>query len=213
MHYLYKITDMLNNKIYIGQTNNPSKRWSYHKNQALKNKPLQYIHRAMAKYGINNFQFETITICKTSEDADYTETVLIAQNDSRNKDKGYNRAPGGHVAWQSGLPSHMYSMYGKHHTEISKQQIRNTLIGKIYSDDAKNKMSLSAKNRHMKGNVTSKAANKKWKRMTYEKAEQIRNEYRAGGISFSQLSVKYNCSIGNISSIINNKSHKSKNDS
>lgn len=30
--YIYKITNLINNKIYIGQTNNPNRRWKEHCN-------------------------------------------------------------------------------------------------------------------------------------------------------------------------------------
>lgn len=96
MHYLYRITNTLNNKIYIGQTVDDKRRWGAHKSYAKNSeKTGQYIHRAMAKYGTDNFIFEVIAICKTQEDADETEMVLIEQYDSRNKENGYNLAPGG----------------------------------------------------------------------------------------------------------------------
>ena len=94
MYYLYLITNGKNGKVYVGQTINPNKRWNDHKRLALK-KPLQYIHRAMAKYGIEDFTYEVIAVCKTQEDANETETTLIKQYDSRNKKKGYNLASGG----------------------------------------------------------------------------------------------------------------------
>lgn len=52
--YLYKITNLVNNKIYIGQTNDPKQRWSHHKSDA--NKPIMAISRAMNKYGISNLK-------------------------------------------------------------------------------------------------------------------------------------------------------------
>src|ERR1035437_8468211 len=126
MHYLYKITDTLNNKVYIGQTVNEKRRWCAHKLFA-KNpeKTGQYIHRAMSKYGIDNFTYEVIACCKNQEDTDETEIQLIEQCQSRNKKFGYNLAPGGGFIWQSGLPPHMYPMYGKHHTEAHKQYMRD----------------------------------------------------------------------------------------
>ena len=52
---IYRITNLINNKIYIGQTANkyPSKRWGCHKHEATSgnDKPL---YRAMRKYGIEN---------------------------------------------------------------------------------------------------------------------------------------------------------------
>jgi group I intron endonuclease len=114
---------MLNNKIYIGQSNMPSRRWSNHKSQVNKKNLIQYVHRAMAKYGIVNFIFEVIAVCKTQEDADETETQLIIQYDSRNEKKGYNIAPGGNVTWQAGMPPHMYPMYGKKQSAFFKQRM------------------------------------------------------------------------------------------
>ena len=96
MHYLYKITDTLNNKVYIGQTVDNKKRWLQHKAYAkAPEKTGQYIHRAMAKYGIENFTFEIIATALTQEDTNETESILIKQYDSRNKDRGYNLMIGG----------------------------------------------------------------------------------------------------------------------
>lgn len=117
MHYIYKITDTLNNKVYIGQTVDDKKRWIAHKSYA-KNpeKTGQYIHRAMAKYGIENFIFEVIASCKSQEDTDETESLLIIQYDSRNKERGYNLMVGG---------SH------GGHSEETKEKIRQATINQI----------------------------------------------------------------------------------
>ena len=53
---IYKITNKINNKIYIGQSNNPIRRFSEHKY----NNSNSVIHRAINKYGVNNFTFEII---------------------------------------------------------------------------------------------------------------------------------------------------------
>lgn len=117
MHYLYKISDTLNNKVYIGQSKDDKHRWRQHvyfsKNPE---KTGQYIHRAMAKYGVENFIFEIIAICKTQEDANETESLLIKQYESRNKDFGYNLMTGG--------------SYGGH-SEETKQKQREATIKQI----------------------------------------------------------------------------------
>lgn len=95
MHYLYRITNQLNGKVYIGQTNKPDYRWYQHRSYAKSKKPQQYIHHAIAKYGVENFVFEVIATCKTVQDADETESLLIIQYDSRNKEHGYNLMIGG----------------------------------------------------------------------------------------------------------------------
>jgi group I intron endonuclease len=98
MHYLYRITDLLNNKIYIGQAVNPNRRWVDHKWNSKQSEPIQYISRAMAKYGIENFIFEVISTCRTQEDTNEVEAILIEQYNSRDKQFGYNIKPGGNNA-------------------------------------------------------------------------------------------------------------------
>ena len=62
MAYIYKITNKINNKIYIGKTEfSIEKRWIEHcrdsKREKEKNRPL---YRAFNKYGIENFKIELI---------------------------------------------------------------------------------------------------------------------------------------------------------
>lgn len=60
MSYVYKITNNVNNKIYIGQTNDYNRRFREHKNQMSGNNPNKYLYNAFNKYGIENFSFEVI---------------------------------------------------------------------------------------------------------------------------------------------------------
>lgn len=95
MHHLYTITNLVNNKIYVGQSNN-NRRWSQHKWFAAHPEQTgQYIHKAMAKYGISNFRFEIIATCLTQYDANETETALINQFNSMDHNYGYNLKCGG----------------------------------------------------------------------------------------------------------------------
>lgn len=65
MGYIYKIINIKNQKIYIGQTTKkrPTDRFSQHKYFALhpqQEKSISYLHRAMKSDGIDNFKFEII---------------------------------------------------------------------------------------------------------------------------------------------------------
>lgn len=64
---IYRITNKINNKNYIGQAISVSRRWSDHRRAVLLNKPTQIIHHAMIKYGLENFEFEIIACCKSSK--------------------------------------------------------------------------------------------------------------------------------------------------
>ena len=54
---IYKITNKINNKIYIGQSNDPERRFYEHIHN---NVDSSLIHRALKKYGPENFTFEVI---------------------------------------------------------------------------------------------------------------------------------------------------------
>ena len=51
---LYRITNKINGKIYIGQAQDFKHRWSDHKLAVKNNKPTQAIHHALIKYGLDN---------------------------------------------------------------------------------------------------------------------------------------------------------------
>lgn len=53
---IYKITNTINQKVYIGQSIHPIQRFSEH----CYNDTDSLIHRAIKKYGKENFQFEII---------------------------------------------------------------------------------------------------------------------------------------------------------
>lgn len=67
MGYIYKITNNINGKIYIGQTIGAiEKRFAEHKNAA-KNGCRYALHRVIRKYGIENFSIEEIEQCPIEE--------------------------------------------------------------------------------------------------------------------------------------------------
>jgi group I intron endonuclease len=92
IHYLYRITNKINGKFYIGQTVQPSKRWNQHRRDAAN--PTMIIHHAIKKYGNEAFEFEIIAECKTWDDANELETLLVTQYNSL-VPSGYNVSLGG----------------------------------------------------------------------------------------------------------------------
>jgi len=86
MHYLYRITNKINGKVYIGQTINPGARRRQHKQKSSN----PYLRSSIQKYGWDNFEFECISACISQESANESEEELIIQYDSRNPEKGYN---------------------------------------------------------------------------------------------------------------------------
>lgn len=61
MYHIYRITNLLDKKTYIGYTikNLPERRWAEHKKRA-KRGWVGYLYNAMRKHGIENFSFEIL---------------------------------------------------------------------------------------------------------------------------------------------------------
>lgn len=61
---IYKITNIVNNKFYIGSTYCFLSRKNHHFNSLLHNKHVnKYLQNAYNKYGVNNFKFEILAKC------------------------------------------------------------------------------------------------------------------------------------------------------
>ena len=58
--YIYKITNQLNNKCYIGQTTDYKRRFQEHKNLGYGVEENKLLYYAIKKYGIENFVFEEV---------------------------------------------------------------------------------------------------------------------------------------------------------
>ena len=92
---IYKITNLINNKVYIGQSTDIKRRWKDHRKEAFWRNSSEYeypLYRAIRKYGLQNFSFEMVEECSKSE-LNAKEKFYIAQYDSYNT--GYNQTEGG----------------------------------------------------------------------------------------------------------------------
>lgn len=93
MAYIYKITNLINNKVYIGETIGEIRiRWNQHKSTSFNPNSHSYnyhIHCAIRKYGIDNFKIEEIEQC-TDEERFKRETCYILLYESYKPEKGYN---------------------------------------------------------------------------------------------------------------------------
>lgn len=83
---IYKITNTINNKVYIGQSVNIEQRFNKHK-RSKKNYPL---YNDFKLYGIENFTFEILCECSKLDLTKY-EIYFINLYDSLNLNKGYNQ--------------------------------------------------------------------------------------------------------------------------
>ena len=94
MGYIYKITNIINGKLYIGQTKKTiEERFQTHLKNA-KNHINRYLYDAMNKYGYNNFIPSLIEECEDNL-LDEREIYWIAFYNTTDKKFGYNMTIGG----------------------------------------------------------------------------------------------------------------------
>lgn len=94
---IYKLTNLQNGKIYIGQTKCSLRKRIIshlsHANKFTKSKK-HHLQFALQKYGYNNFQIEIIEACDPNRLND-REVFWIRHYNSTNPDRGYNCTNGG----------------------------------------------------------------------------------------------------------------------
>lgn len=126
---VYKITNKVTNKIYIGITNQGSgARYRHHWYESRIGEPSP-IHRSMAKYGEDNFTLEIIDFADTYDELKEKEKYWIKQYNSTDKSIGYNLTEGGD------------GTFGRKHSEETKDKIRQKALGRKVSEETKRKMS------------------------------------------------------------------------
>lgn len=152
---IYKITNIINNKIYIGQTyQSLNKRFKDHIKRVKHHAPCS-IHRAMLKYGVCNFTIDAICYCHSKEDADDNEKRLIAEYASMDKRIGYNmtsggegslnRSPGPDTRMKLRLANLGKKQSEEQRAKYDRKGINNPNWGKKHSPETIAKMSAKAK--------------------------------------------------------------------
>ena len=142
MDVIYKLTSP-NGKVYIGRTKNFDERMEAHRYNAMVRKYPNSLHRAIRKYGWDNFQKEIITEVESDKSQILEEQFIKAYN---SVNKGYNDtyAGGGGNVFE-GRPEaleKMKSILSKKHSGSG-----NAMYGKSHSEEAKQKQREKAKGR------------------------------------------------------------------
>lgn len=92
---VYKVTNKVNNKVYIGITNKGAgARFKQHLFDAEHGSQYRF-HRAIRKYGKENFEVSIIAFCDNADELKENEIKFISEYESMNPDKGYNMTEGG----------------------------------------------------------------------------------------------------------------------
>ena len=210
---IYKTTNLINNKIYIGQDS---------KNNSNYFGSGYFINRALKKYGKENFKKEILEFCKTKEELNKREEFWIEFYNSTDIKIGYN------------LSKKAFGIRkGFKHTEESKLKMSKAKRGKVITEETKQKMSLAGKGKHfqsekhklirqqvLKGNKyllgykyteeQKERRNKASLLLSEEQAREIMDLLNNTKLTITETSQKLNIKIDFINSIKSNKSSYNK---
>jgi group I intron endonuclease len=180
---IYKATNILNNKLYVGKTKYTlEKRKYFH----LKNKSKSKFHKAMDKYGIENFIWEIICQCSTLDELNDKEKYYIKFYDSI--EKGYNLTKGGDGGdVRSGMKNSFES----------RSCVSIKLSGHTMSQETKNKISETLKIRYNKGEL-------RYQPFDDDTIEKIKYKYITEQKSINQIGKEMNIINKRICRFFNN---------
>ncbi len=180
MGYIYKITNTISNKHYIGVTrkNDVEDRWKGHIRAINEGKGCPLLAKAIKKYGVDKFIFEVIIIC-FDEDVYLYEPLYIKKYSSL-APNGYNATPGG----MSG------TFIGKKHSEESKKKDSESLK-KYYENNPEVRQKLSERFQlHKEKLILSikEAAKKRREDKDYKKelSQEVKNKIRDSLILYNK---------------------------
>jgi len=91
---IYKVTNRINGKIYIGKTSKTLEHRKFEHEKISKGNSNLIFHRAIRKYGIESFKWETLCKCENDEELNLKEIEFINKFNSM-PPVGYNISSGG----------------------------------------------------------------------------------------------------------------------
>ncbi len=138
---IYKITNKINNKIYIEMTTKDIEfRWKQHPkvSKDKNNKNHRLIHKAILKYGIENFTFEKLYETNVIDLQNLKELEIKYIKKYNSFENGYNLTKGGD------------GTYGYKLSQERKDYLSKLYFGTKLSDEHKGNISKGLLNRHYK---------------------------------------------------------------
>lgn len=176
---IYRVVCKINNKCYIGITKHKlNKRKNQHLNLASHHNSQTIFHKALRKYGAENFVWEIIEYVDNRSDAEKKEIYYIEQYNSLYTANGYNTANGyvnpfysktektkkEKIPWNKGLTD----IYSQQSLKRMSDSLKKTwkenghpLVSIKMSDESKALMSASKKNKTYEQIYGVDTANKK----------------------------------------------------
>lgn len=202
---VYKITNTLNGKVYIGQTVDYRKRkvghFSYLRRNAHRN---SYLQKSFNKYGESSFKMEIIKECAVDE-LDKLEIYYMRKYNSIDKTLGYNMVIGGNT--------------NKSFPDYIRQKMSRSQKGRIISEEHRKRIGEWHKGKTIspkdieKANKTKKDNQIQWGEtnpnavLTNDDVEKLIKDM-LNGLTVEDVMKKYKCSRQTVYGITRNRTYK-----
>ena len=145
-HKVYKYTNKVNGKVYIGRTCQSLEKRAGGRGQGYKRCTLFW--RAIQKYGWENFKGEILEEGLSAKEVIVREAFYIEQYDSTNDSKGYNILEQDYVTCSEEMRGKISSsLKGHKPSPETIEKLRKANTGRKASEETKRKMSESRKGR------------------------------------------------------------------
>ncbi len=182
---IYKLTLVEDGRIYVGSSVNIEKRWIGHKKAAeSENDSIQYIQKALRKYGFDSFSWEVLEICSEEMLIEREQYYLDTLQPFPRLNRGFNireiadsnlgitfsneakQKLKGRIPWnigKTGLQTHTQTV----RDEMSRNQSgeNNSFFGETHLDKTKKQISNTRKEKIKSGEITPTihtVEHKKW---------------------------------------------------
>jgi hypothetical protein len=195
--YIYKLQNTINNKIYIGQTDNMSKRRREHKAKDRLYTKRTPLYRSIAKHGFDKFEMTMIESVENQEQADEREIYWIKHYNSRDLSVGYNIAEGGRVNRGFKVSEETRKLQSQKKKEYYKHNVSKSLGMKRTPEQVEKMQEISLKGENA---VSAK--------LTNIQVKEIREKYLSLKYTLSDLAREYKLNITNIIGVAKNKTYK-----
>lgn len=208
MSGIYQYVNKINGHIYIGLSKNIERRIKEHKKSAFNPNDKDYnlpIHRAIRKYGENNFDINILEECADEELQD-REKYWIKYYNSYELQEHYNLTPGGEISGENNI--HRGEEHGN--AKLTESQVKMCRL--FYSQGKRSK---DIYNKYFKdiinwGGFERMWHGKTWKHVmpevfntnphpgkyTLEDCEYINKMFKESNLSLKQFSQSPECFVG-----------------
>lgn len=207
---IYQIRNIVNEKVYIGQTKQPFlKRFLHHVWKLRKgNHDNKHLQRAFDLYTEEAFVFEVLEVVEDSKLLDEKEIEYIEK--AKRCNLCYNISDGGQGLHGVPMPSHVKEMLselnrklntGKRLSVETRKKMSDSRKGTKRSNDEVSKMLQTRTNKILSGNKTKSC------KITVEEVKQIK-QMLMEGFAYEHIANQFSISSSNVNAIRSNRSWK-----